>query len=309
MSLYGDIAECVGRLERECTVEEVIDESLSVGRESERALAPWPARLLCASLPLLYGCLAPQHAVAQAATGANQPTAGGTTVNLGILPVTASALNSDGSTPASGGMYVPAPTFGPFGDTPAKDIPFSTNTIPQQLLQDQQAHSAADALKNDPSVRALPTVNQFEQNYIIRGFMVGPLNGIYQDGLDLLGYATPAVEADSRIDIVKGAASVLYGFAAPAGIVNYISNLPLDGSLTRVDLGYISRGTVDEGFDISRRFGPGGQFGIRGTVYQQNGATPLDNQTSDRNVQSLALDWRPIQDLRVGVFSSTTASG
>ena len=253
--------------------------------------------LLWASLPLFYGCLSPLRAAAQAATGAAQQPSG-TSVNLGTIPVTAAALNPDGSTPASGGMYVPAPSFGPFGPTPDKDIPFSTNSIPQKLLEDQQAHSPADALKNDPSVRAFQPINQFAQNYIIRGFQVGPLTNIYQDGLDLIAYTVPAVEADTRIDILKGAGSVLYGFAAPAGVVNYISKLPLDTSLTRVDLGYLSCGTIDEGFDVSRRFGANGQFGVHGTVYQQNGATPLDRQTSDRNVQSLALDWRPTQDLR-----------
>jgi outer membrane receptor for ferric coprogen and ferric-rhodotorulic acid len=71
-------------------------------------------------------------------------------------PLATPVPNPDGSTPASGGFYVEAPTFGPFGNIPDKDIPFSTTTITKQIMDDQQVHSANDALKNDSSINSFP---------------------------------------------------------------------------------------------------------------------------------------------------------
>ncbi|MDE2468632.1 MAG: TonB-dependent siderophore receptor [Bradyrhizobium sp.] len=208
-------------------------------------------------------------------------------------------LNPDGSTTASGGFYVETPTFGPFGNIPDKDIPFSTNTISKQIIDDQQVHSANDALKNDSSVNSFPMTAGYAQNHYIRGFEVGPQNGIYQDGLDLLGYVSPFVETDQRIDIMRGAVAALYGFAAPAGVVNFISKMPLDAPLTRVDLGYISRGSFYGATDFSRRFGENGQFGIRLNLYEQDGITPIDQTSANRGAQSLSLDWKPDSDLKL----------
>jgi iron complex outermembrane recepter protein len=208
-------------------------------------------------------------------------------------------VNPDGSTPASGGFYVEAPTFGPFGNIPDKDIPFSTNTITKQVMDDQQVHSANDVLKNDSSVNSFPMTAGYAQNYYIRGFEVGPQNGIYQDGLDLLGYVNPFVETDQRIDIARGAVSVLYGFAAPAGLVNFISKMPLDTPLTRFDVGYISRDSVYGAIDFSRRFGEGDQFGVRINLYQQDGGAPIDQTSANRGAQSISLDWKPNSDLKL----------
>ncbi len=269
----------------------------ALGQACKRLAVHSPVQLLCVSLPLLYGCLVPDHAAAQAATGTGQVSAGGTTVNLGTLPVTAAALNPVGSTAASGGMYVPAPSFGPFGNTPDKDIPFSTFTVPQQVLQDQQVHTTAEALKNDPSTIATSQTANFEA-YTIRGFSLTN-NYIRQDGLNILSGVSPPIEDYDRVDVLKGAASALYGFAAPAGIVNYHSKLPLDTPLTQVGVGYISRGQVNEAVDISRRFGPAGQFGVRLNLYQDDGSLPVSGTSLDRGVQSLSFDWRPTSELRV----------
>ena len=272
------------------------DEPLHLGRGRLRAPAVSPMRLLCVSLPLLYGCLFAQRAMAQAAAGPSQQPSG-TTVNLGTIPVTASALNPDGSTAASGGMYVPAPTFGPFGPTPDKDIPFTTFTIPQQVLQNQQVHSTYEALKNDPSTLAF-NPDQFAEFYRIRGFALTG-NYIRQDGLNVLNGFSPAIENDESVDVLKGATSALYGFAAPAGIVNYHSKMPLDIPLTQVGVGYISRGQVNESLDVSRRFGTNNQFGVRVNIYQDNGSAPIQGTSVDRNTQSIAFDWKPNSEIRL----------
>ncbi len=249
--------------------------------------------LLLSAALLGSGSLSVGHARAQATA----PQSSGGAIDVGTVPVTASALNSDGSTSESGGMAIAKPSFGPFGNTSEKDTPFSTFSIPQRVLQDQQVHTTAEALKNDPSTIAF-NPDQFAEFYQIRGFNITG-NYIRQDGLNILNGFSPAIENDTSIDVLKGAASALYGFAAPAGIVNFHSKMPLDQPLTQIGVGYISRGQVNEAIDVSRRFGSDNQFGIRVNIYQDNGSAPVPGTSIDRNTQSVALDWKVTSELRV----------
>jgi TonB-dependent Receptor Plug Domain len=87
-------------------------------------------------------------------------------------------LNSDGSTVESGGLYVPGQSFGPFGTVSARDLPYSTNSVPQAIIRDQQAKSLEDIVRNDPSVTTAQTavsVSNFgSQLFNIRGFTLDP---------------------------------------------------------------------------------------------------------------------------------------
>lgn len=213
--------------------------------------------------------------------------------------IVVNGVRSDDATVDSGGLVIPVTQAGPLGPLLAKDLPFSTTSIPQAIIQDQQAHTPDEALKNDPSVRSFPTQLGFAQNYLIRGFSVGPVYGFFQDGLDVLGYTTPALETDDRIDILKGAASVLYGFADPGGVVNFITKKPLDQPLTDVTLGYLSSGTINGEVDASRRFGPDGQFGARVDLYDQYGDMALRRSKTERNSQLASFDWRPTDGVKL----------
>ncbi len=229
-----------------------------------------------------------------AGNAANAPTTGTGIASIALMLPNSADFGT--ASPQSGGMFVPNQSFGPLGTVPAKDIPFSTNSIPQTLIRDQQAHSADEALKNDPSIRAFPQTPGFAQNILIRGFMTNTFYNTFQDGLDLLGYGQPALENNERIDILKGAPAILYGFAPPAGIVNYISKQPLDTNLNEIGGGFISSGTGEEHLDVSRRFKEG--FGFRATVYQQDGNLPVDHTSASRAAQSFSADWKN-DELRV----------
>jgi len=56
-----------------------------------------------------------------------------------IPAVNVTGENDDGSTVASGGTLVKSPSFGSFGNTSQNDIPFSVNSVPQTIIEDQQA--------------------------------------------------------------------------------------------------------------------------------------------------------------------------
>ncbi len=233
-----------------------------------------------------------------APTTAAQPSSG-PAVNLGTIPITAPALNPDGSSAASGGFAVPSQSFGPLGNTPVRDIPFSTISVPRTVIQDQQAHNAYDILKNDPSLGLLfsPRFSPNGGAFNIRGFTVANTD-TRLDGLTTNTY-DPAPEGVERVDVLTGGAAALYGFAAPAGVINFITKRPLDTPLTDVGVQYNSRLNAEETLDVSRRFGRDEQFGIRINIAQQDGEGAVDRTSLDRNFQALALDWKPIEGLRL----------
>ena len=250
------------------------------------------------SLPLIAALIGAGIIIIQSAHGQTvSPQPADSAVNLGTVPVTAPAT--------SGGSYAsPQVSFGPFGDTSWQDVPFRTFSVPQQVIQDQQAHTPYEMIRNDPSVgiQFSPTFTPTGE-YTIRGFLVDTfdtkLDGLpIATGSAINGFAV-APEGLERTDVLTGAAAALYGFAAPAGVINFVTKKPLDAPLTAVTLQYNSRLNGEVALDLSRRFGKDDQFGIRLNLAQQDGSGPIDHTGVDRNFFGLALDWKPIEGLRI----------
>ncbi|WP_298810952.1 TonB-dependent siderophore receptor [uncultured Psychrobacter sp.] len=120
------------------------------------------------------------------------------------------------------------------------DAPMSYTRIDQDLLQKRQADSINAALRYEPGVSAESrgTVSIFDE-YNIRGFKTYsnfydglrlPYDGVYNLMPQVDIYATEAVE------VVKGSASSLYGYAAPGGMVNQIAKAPKSTQENEVQL-------------------------------------------------------------------------
>ncbi len=264
-------------------------------------------RLLLSVALLGTGYLELEHASAQVMVPqqAGTPQSRGTSVDVGTVPVTAPALNSDGSTAASGGMYVPAPTFGPLGPTPAQDNPFSTNSFPQQLIRDQQARTLSEIARNDPSYgTSLPPSVTGYSNFFIRGFPTDNPTNNRIDGLPVATNTGILLQDYERVDIYKGLSGLLYGFTSPGGLINYISKLPLSEPLTEISGSYLSNSNFNGAADVSRRFGPDNQFGIRINLAGGGGGGPVDHTSNADYVGAIALDWKPAPNTRFWFNSS-----
>ncbi len=101
--------------------------------------------------------------------------------------------------------------------------PQTVNVIPRSLLTDQNALSMRDALKNVAGIGFSTGDGQRDQ-VTIRGF-----NGMtdqYVDGIrdDALYYRD--LSNVQQIEVLKGAAAVLYGRGSAGGIINRTSKLP-----------------------------------------------------------------------------------
>ncbi|MGN4069150.1 TonB-dependent siderophore receptor [Burkholderia gladioli] len=139
-------------------------------------------------------------------------------------------------------------------DTPLIEVAQSVQVVPRKLIEEQGAHTLADALVNVSGVMpSQPAENGLTGN-IVRGFPAE----IYQDGLPL--YAMSAANSPAslvgiaQIDVLKGPASTLYGggLGTPlGGLINIESELPQAERGGYVALRTGSYGTVDPYFDLT----------------------------------------------------------
>lgn len=109
---------------------------------------------------------------------------------------------------------------------PQFDLLISIQTVPEQVILDQNALSLADTLENVSSVR--PTSSNLSgYAYNIRGFTSF---NVFRNGL-LVGVAIPQSYDTSNltsVEVLKGPASFLFGCADPGRIINRVTGKPLD---------------------------------------------------------------------------------
>ena len=139
-----------------------------------------------------------------------------------------------------------------------RDIAIS-NEITPELFEAVNAESVADALTYVPGVqvtygrKAFPSINihGFDQNRILTLIDGVPYYETNYGGMDL---NQVSLEGISRIDVVKGAPSVLYGANALGGVVNIITKKPTETPYLAASAEYGIAG-VDEAYKAALSHG------------------------------------------------------
>ncbi len=218
--------------------------------------------------------------------------------SLPSIDVRARRFSLPGDLPPAypGGQLATGAQVGVLGQQKLIDVPFSVTSYTSKLIEDQQAHTLADVVANDPAVRSAYGYGNFSENYIIRGFEVlsddVSLNGLY--GVTPRQFV--AVEALERVDIFKGANAFVNG-AAPGGSgvggnVNLETKRADDKPLTRVTVEGSASGQFGTHVDIGRRFGDADQFGIRVNQTVEGGNTSVQDENRRTQQTAVSLDYR-----------------
>nr|WP_325064315.1 TonB-dependent siderophore receptor [Alteriqipengyuania lutimaris] len=183
---------------------------------------------------------------------------------------------------------------GVLGDKPAEDLPFAVRTYDESLILNQQPLSLGEVLQNDPTIRTSYAFGNAAELFVIRGF---PL---YSDDIGLNGLygITPrqlvAPELLGSVEVLNGASAFLNG-AAPGGTgLGGSVNLRLkraDEDLTRVTAGYREASRFGGSVDVARRFGSGGEFGVRINGAYRDGETAVDGEDRRTQVIGASFDY------------------
>ncbi|MBC1185282.1 TonB-dependent receptor [Kluyvera sichuanensis] len=184
--------------------------------------------------------------------------------------------------------------LGMLGEQKAMDVPFNVIGYTSKLVQDQQAKTIADVVKNDAGVQAVQGYGNFAETYRIRGFKL--------DGDDMtmggLSGVVPRQVMDTqmleRIEVFKGANALVNGAASSGvgGMINLEPKRAEDIPTTRVGVDYTSDSQVGGSLDVGRRFGDDNQFGARVNVLHREGEGRVDNDKRRTTLASLGLDYR-----------------
>jgi len=186
---------------------------------------------------------------------------------------------------------------GPFKGMKLQDTPYSIDVIPGALIENRNAHTVSDALLTNPAVATLSESNGFSSasRVMIRGFAAGD-QGDMRDGVVDRSFTHVPLENVARIEVQAGLSSLLYGFGAVGGTINYVSKQP--SGTPRVDL------TVgDYGGGIAY-----GQIGVTGPLtedkalagridlYREDGTTNIEGGTQNRTLGAGVLTYRLDRD-------------
>jgi iron complex outermembrane receptor protein len=111
-------------------------------------------------------------------------------------------------------------------DTPIIEVPQSMSVVSADLIAARGAIGVQEALRYTPGLRTEPNGSDYRFDYILlRGFASTDfIDGMRQPD----GSFTARVEPYNleRVEVLRGPSSVLYGQAAPGGIVNSLSKVP-----------------------------------------------------------------------------------
>ncbi|WP_192457279.1 TonB-dependent siderophore receptor [Musicola keenii] len=162
------------------------------------------------------------------------------------------------STPAVGSQdntgYQPhATTTGTRTNSRLLDVPQAVNVVQEQVLDDQAARSLDEALYNVSGITQANTLGGTQDAVMKRGFGDNRDGSILRDGIRSIQArnVTPTTE---RVEVLKGPASMLYGWGEPGGMINIISKKP-----------ELVQKTHLEGWNSSYN-GGGGQLDITGPL-------------------------------------------
>ena len=171
---------------------------------------------------------------------------------------------------------------GVLGDQDAANVPFSVKSYNAALILNQQPQTLGEVLENDPSIRTTYGFGNAAEQFVIRGFPLDGddvgLNGLY--GIAPRQLIAP--ELYDQVQVLNGASAFLNG-AAPGGSglggsVNLITKEAGANPLTRLTANYTSSSHFGGSFDVSRRFGDDGRWGLRLNGVARSGDVSVDDE-------------------------------
>lgn len=175
-------------------------------------------------------------------------------------------------------------------DAPLRDTPRTIQVIPEQVLEDQAITRVTDAIQNVSGVVQdggfAGTVDQLN----IRGFFTGE---IFIDGFRSASIGILETANTEQIEVLRGPAAVLFGNTEPSGVINLVTEQPLDEPLYEIELQVGSYGFVRPTIDLTGPLNNNGTILYRlNAAYQYyDGFRDLD-QDVDRIFVAPSLEFR-----------------
>ncbi|WOD28018.1 TonB-dependent receptor [Alloalcanivorax xenomutans] len=211
---------------------------------------------------------------------------------IGGSPAMALPVPYEGGQLASGGQV------GMLGNKDYMDAPVNITSYTRETIDNLQARTVAEMVRNDPSVRNASGPGGMLDSFFIRGFAMNEGNsgevsyngvfGVAPNYRVLTGYA-------ERVEVLKGPSTLLNGLSpnsSVGGTINVVPKRAQDADLNRAELQFTQDQQFGGAVDVSRRFGEQRRWGIRFNGGHTDGDTRLDNQERTSGYAALAVDYQ-----------------
>jgi iron complex outermembrane recepter protein len=192
-------------------------------------------------------------------------------------------------------------------DTPLIETPQSISVVGAQEINDIQAQNLMDGLGYVAGIARVEGLDRTTESLLLRGFEAWADNGsIYRDGTKYsvnLNNGTQEPYGMERIEVLKGASSVLYGAAAPGGIINTVSKKPTIKSIHELNVqgGSFNRKQVSG--DFAGALDEEGIWAYRLVFLDRNSDTFIDHVSDDRAYVAPSISWRPTDQTSLTILS------
>lgn len=216
----------------------------------------------------------------------------------GALPQVTVAAAAESPTAPLRGMVAKRSSSAMKTDTPLLETPQSISVATADQIEATKATSLAEVLDYTPGVISqASSFNRMVDDVRVRGFNLANANtGMLRDGMKY----QPSVYDSSqepygleRLEVLRGAASVLYGQLSPGGVINAVSKRPTSESFHEItaDIGNNSRKQITG--DFSGPLSEDGAWSYRLTALVREANTQVNYINDDKTYLAPAITWRP----------------
>ncbi|MBS0986071.1 TonB-dependent receptor [Acetobacter thailandicus] len=195
-----------------------------------------------------------------------------------------------------GGEIARGGQLGMLGNRDVMDTPFNSTSYTAEFIEKRQIRSVRDALKDDPSVRAIfSTGTAGVERIQIRGFTLDDVDMSYGGLYGLMPFSGITSELAERIEVLRGPAALLNGMSpggAVGGVVNIVPKRAHDRPMTRIEADYTSNAQFGGHADLGRRFGKKKQLGVRLNGMIRSGPTSVPYNSQKTALVATGVDLR-----------------
>ncbi len=184
---------------------------------------------------------------------------------------------------------------GSFRNAKILDVPMTVSVIPDAILKSQQAIDLIDAVRNTAGVSTSAVGPTAYNNITIRGITVDTRASYRLDGtLNYLSSTAFPLEDKDRVEILKGASAIYYGFSPPSGIVNLVMKRATPKFYASVRAFGDNYGGIGGHLDVGDTIGA---FGYRVNLLAAHQDTGIQFAKGSRYLASAAFDLKPVRGL------------
>ncbi|WP_285414733.1 TonB-dependent siderophore receptor [Variovorax sp. efr-133-TYG-130] len=182
-------------------------------------------------------------------------------------------------------------------DTPIVETPQSISVVTAEQIESQQPANLVDAFAYTAGVMRSEGADRTTDSFVIRGFQAGAGTGsLYRDGSKFMVNSYDGQQelyGLERAEVLKGAASLLYGTAAPGGVINTVTKRPTAEPLRELGIELGNHGRRRVKGDFGGKLDDDGTLTYRLTGLLRESKTFIDFVPDDRQFLSGSIKWQP----------------